>query len=189
MIANYVNMQNSMGSINNVCYEAKCDNCEMRGMLKTYDGETCRTAYIRCKEHYDDLKRKKPSSWMWKHIIDEHNGDPANVSFSWKVTRKCNKPIQRQLCEAVRINRKPNEQNLNTKCEYNGQRLRKINIHNDKAHDYHGYNCQICGHEFVRLPEKEGHEKMFHTQKQCTYCTQVQFGERGMTEHVNNFHT
>ena len=55
---------NSMCSINSVCYEAKCVKCENEGKHKTYDGETSRTAYIRCLEHYEDLKLRKKNSWM-----------------------------------------------------------------------------------------------------------------------------
>ena len=55
---------NSMCSINSVCYEGKCVKCKNEGKHKTYDGETSRTAYIRCLEHYEDLKLRKKNSWM-----------------------------------------------------------------------------------------------------------------------------
>ena len=61
---------------------------------------------------------------MRKHVDNEHEGNGENVEFQWKVTGTFKKPLQRQLTEAVKISRKPNEENLNSKNEYNGQRLR-----------------------------------------------------------------
>ena len=96
---------NSMCSVNNVTYQAKCINCENEGKSRTYDGETARTAYIRSKEHYDDLRRGNKCCWMFKHIEKEHAGNVESVAFSWKVTKKLKKPMQRQLYEAVKISR------------------------------------------------------------------------------------
>ena len=135
--------KNSMCNVNSMCYQAKFEKCEKEGKLKTYDGETSRTAYIRSLEHYEDLKLKKNSSWMWKHIQKDHNGQTDNVNFSWKITKICKKPLQRQLCEAVKINNKKSEENLNTKYEYNGQRLRRLEV-NKETH----FDCKVCGQLF-----------------------------------------
>ena len=44
-------LSNSNCSVNSVCYQAKCDECERIGKIRTYDGETARTAYTRSLEH------------------------------------------------------------------------------------------------------------------------------------------
>ena len=62
-------------------------------------------------------------TWMLKHINEEHDGLKENVKFSWRVIRKHSKPLQRQLHEAIRIKNKKDKENLNTKFEFNGQRI------------------------------------------------------------------
>ena len=128
---------------------------------------------------------KRPSSWMWKHVVNEHNSDPSNITFSWKVTKKCNKPLQRQLCEAVKINRKKKDENLNTKYEYHGQRLRKLEVNHDKFHD-----CKTCGQLFSKFNDMKNHKELFHVNIKCEEkeCDVVYFGTSGLKEHMKNIH-
>ena len=172
-----------MCSVNSVTYQAKCENCDNEGKVRTYDGETARTAYIRSKEHYDDLKNKKSTSWMWKHILKDHAGNAENVNFSWRVNRKLRKPLQRQLFEAVKISRKSPQENLNTKCEFNGQRLRKFETHTDRI-----YDCHVCGQLFDDMKKVKDHNRMFHMKITCDQCFAIHFGETGLKEHFKNSH-
>ena len=174
---------NSMCSVNSVCYQAKCDNCEKEGRQRVYDGETSRTAYIRCLEHYEDLKKRKKNSWMWKHIESEHNGHSDDITFSWKVTKICKKPPRRQLYEAVRINRKKSDENLNTKHEYNGQRLRRLEVIQENCFD-----CKICGQLFKTFHHRKTHTEMFHEKTKCNQCEYEAFGQSGLKEHVRLSH-
>ena len=176
-------MGKSLCNVNSVCYQAKCVTCEDAGKIKTYDGETARTAYIRSLEHYEDLKSKKNSSWMWKHINSDHDGNINDVEFSWKVTKVSKKPLQRQLYEAVKINNKHNEENLNSKNEYNGQRLRKLEVNRDIHFD-----CKVCGQLFATFQHKKTHTQMFHERIKCKQCVYEAFGESGLKEHRRTTH-
>ena len=122
---------------------------------------------------------------MWKHISNEHDGCVENVTFSWNVTRKFKKPMQRQLFEAVKIGRKRNETNLNTKYEYNGQRLRRFEVHKDRS-----YDCKVCGHLFSDVQDLKNHNTMFHVRINCDSenCSHIAFGESGHKEHLKNSH-
>ena len=102
----------------NVTYQSKCVTCEREGRQRVYDGETARNLYERHKEHCKDYAKKSENSFMRKHVDNEHEGNGENVEFQWKVTGTFKKPLQRQLTEAVKISRKPNEENLNSKNEW-----------------------------------------------------------------------
>ena len=67
------------------------------------------------------MELNNKNSWMLKHIKEEHDGLKENIKFSWRVIRKHSKPLQRQLHEAIRIKNEKNQENLNTKFEFNGQ--------------------------------------------------------------------
>ena len=67
--------------VNNVCYEASCNNCKKSGVIRTYTGETARNLHTRSKEHISDMKSNK-KSWMKSHIDEEHDGKSDEVSVS-----------------------------------------------------------------------------------------------------------
>ena len=78
--------------INNICYEATCENCKTLGLKRTYTGETARNLHTRSKEHYADMISNR-KSWMRKHIEDEHPNNKDEVKFSWKIIKKDEKPL------------------------------------------------------------------------------------------------
>ena len=123
------------------------------------------------------------NSWMLKHIANEHEGKKENVEFSWKVLQKHNKPLQRQIHEAVRIKNKSSEENLNSKSEYHSQRIKRIEIDNS-------YDCKICGSILQsKHAVKERHQK-FHQRLDCEYadCEYKAFGMSGLIEHLKDRH-
>ena len=107
-----------------VNYEGKCENCG-----RVYFGETARKMHIRSNSNYNDLKHKRDRSWMWKHIQSEHaNENTENITFSWKVSSKMRKPLERQLTESVRIARAAPEENLNSKSEFNSYSIKRLSF-------------------------------------------------------------
>ena len=106
-------------------YVGKCKTCENLGNHREYHGETARNLYNRSKEHLRDLKKKKSTSWMNKHIINEHEGKEENAKFEWKITGKYDKPLPRQISEALAIDKKSTKENLNSKREFNGQSVKE----------------------------------------------------------------
>ena len=76
---------------------------------------------------------------MKNHINEEHNGKAENVEFVWKIGGKFRKPLQRQLKEAIEINRKSSDVNMNMKHEYNRHDIRRIFMNSNK------FQCKNCG--------------------------------------------
>ena len=130
------------------------------------------------------MELNNKNSWMLKNINEEHDGLKENVKFSWRVIRKHSKPLQRQLHEAIRIKNKKDKENLNTKFEYNGQRITRISLSSKQSH----IHCKVCGCEFNQVREKEDHMLKFHTEIKCTMCEYNAFGESGLKEHQRNKH-
>ena len=100
-----------------IMHPGKCETCDKEGEVRVYDGETARNLNIRSKEHIKDFKNNYETSFMLKHVNKEHNGHKEHVKFPFKVLRKHKKPLERQLDEAVNMNRKKPAENLNTKYE------------------------------------------------------------------------
>ena len=164
---------------NNVCYEAKCETCGKLGKSRTYTGETARNLHERSKEHYNGLKMNDKNNWMMKHITNEHDGKKDEVEFSWKVLRKHNKPLQRQLHEAVRIKNKHPEEILNSKSEFQSQRIRRIEIENS-------YDCKVCSSSHKSKNAVQEHYQNFHQRYNCDQCEYKSFGSSGLLEHIKN---
>ena len=126
---------------NMICYEAKCKTCGNEGKLRTYHGETARNLYTRSKEHYSALRNQDEKSFMNKHIVKEHGGKPDEVEFDWKIIGKFKKPLSRQLTEAIRIDKKSKDDNLNSKNEYFRHTVKRISLSNSDSKE----ECGYCG--------------------------------------------
>ena len=61
--------------------------------------------------------------------------------LTWKVLRKHKKPLQRQLHEAINIDKKSPIENLNSKNEFNGQSVKRLAIVNSNII----LDCKIWG--------------------------------------------
>ena len=55
------------------------------------------------------------NSFIRKHMLKEHHDKVHEARFEWKVLRKFDKPLQRQLTEAINIESKSAAENLNSK--------------------------------------------------------------------------
>ena len=155
-------------------------------MNRTYTGETYRNLHIRSKEHVRGLEKSDPNNWMMKHVNKDHNGNKDEAEFDWKVLKKHRKPIQRQLQEAVRIQNKTEEETLNSKSEYLGQRIRRLNIDNKTNQHY----CQTCGYESSSVESITEHKEKFHDKVncECEACEYIAYGTRALREHEKESH-
>ena len=94
-----------------IVYELLCDECKAG-----YDGQTGRNALSRGREHVaksnaNDLK-ERDKSVMFRHERDNHDG--KKVKWNMKVVRSFNKkPLDRKICESLRIDARPIEKSLN----------------------------------------------------------------------------
>ena len=170
---------------NNVVYQGKCDTCEEKGNTRVYDGETARNLHVRSKEHFADFKNKNQRSWMWKHVEKEHEENTEEVKFSFKVLKKHNKPLQRQIHEAVNISKKKPQENLNSKNEFNYNTNTRLNLEQKKRN---AFNCKTCGAMFDTKNIVRQHEDKFHDHKICKVCDYQCFGQTGLNEHMKIKH-
>ena len=99
---------------------------------------------------------------------------------------KIGKPLLRQIDEAVNINRKSKEENLNSKTEYFKQNIRRFAIDNNEDDQL----CNYCGRLMATLTELAEHKKYIHIRFQCDCadCDYISFGERDLDFHRNSTH-
>ena len=96
----------------NVCYSF---DCQAPGCDAAYGGETHRNGYTRGLEHVKKYNKKDENSFMYRHQVEKHNGEPAN--FKMKVVKSFKDPLSRQVTEAVMIKNHKGEL-LNSKSEF-----------------------------------------------------------------------
>ena len=121
---------------------------------------------------------------MYKHIVIDHAGTAENVEFDWKVLSKHKKPLERQLAEAIQIDRKPKNVNLNSKNEYFKQSTKRIEI----VKDTNSEQCEYCSRKFLSLSDLENHEKDIHIRYKCKMCDYKAFGRKDLALHMNELH-
>ncbi len=111
----------------NATYEIKCEGpCTRSG---TYKGETANNTYTRGKKHITDYNAKDmDNSPMWRHCVDVHNGQ--RQPFTMAVTKTFRyDSMMRQITEAVQINNTEPRELMNTRAEWNLNRVPRAAIH------------------------------------------------------------
>ena len=111
---------------NSVVYTIKCTG----GCGHEYIGQTGSNAYTRGKQHLERYKQKAEDSALWKHCVNNHNGN--NQQFEMNITdRVRNDSTKRQIIEAVRLQNAPEATSMNSRGEWNTARVPRIQIHTD----------------------------------------------------------
>ena len=103
----------------NICYDVKCCTCKDA----IYYGESHRNLYTRGREHEKKWMKKDENSFMYRHQMEKHNGEPCK--FEMKVVKSCRDPLSRQVTEAVMINNHRGEL-MNSKAEFHQPPLVRI---------------------------------------------------------------
>ena len=117
----------------NVGYSLVCNLCEMRGITRSYEGETCRNMYIRGKEHLRSFKGNHENSVIRKHVESEHTNEGHLVNFSMKIRGCFKTPLSRIINEGIRIKSLATNETLNSKKEHFGPSVvRKVTSTNSK---------------------------------------------------------
>ena len=92
-----------------------------------YHGETDRNGYTRGCEHKADLNNERDNSALWKHCVEKHGSVKQNFEMVI-VDRVRNDATKRQILEAVRIQRAGPEQILNSRGEWNSNRVPRLTV-------------------------------------------------------------
>ena len=92
-----------------------------------YNGETGRNGYTRGTKHQEYYKKKQENSAMWKHCVQKHNS--RRQEFEMTVQdRVRGDPTKRQILEAVRMSKTKEEDRMNSRAEWNSNRITRINV-------------------------------------------------------------
>merc|ERR1712030_284253 len=92
--------------------------------LAKYVGESARSAKERFGEHWEDARKGRPDSHIYKHWQNQHGG--TQTEFKFKIISFHVSALDRQIAEAVRISRTGAEKILNSKGEYNRCQVPRI---------------------------------------------------------------
>ena len=87
----------------NVGYTLECKLCSSRGIVKVYEGETCRSMYMRQKEHAKQYEKKQENSVMYKHVVNDHENEENVVHFKMKLSGVFRTPLERIINEGIGI--------------------------------------------------------------------------------------
>ena len=115
---------------NNVGYRLICETCEVKGLPRTYEGETSRSARTRGAEHMRDFNKGNVDSAMYKHKQNEHEGE--EMKYRMEITKRFRDPLTRQANEAVRISGRNKNEILNSKNEFNHPPIARISVQRSK---------------------------------------------------------
>ena len=107
-------------------YETSCVSCrDKEGKDRAlYIGESARSINERFNEHMKDARLRRPGSHIWKHWSVQHQG--VETRFEVEVVGQFRTPLERQVSEAVRIERTGATRILNSKAEYSRSSLPRI---------------------------------------------------------------
>ena len=112
----------------NATYIIKCEAtvCERSGK---YKGETHNNTYTRGKKHIIDYNGQDiDKSPLWRHCVDVHNGQRQQFSMAVTKTFRYDSMI-RQISEAVQIRNTEPRELMNTRAEWNLNRIPRAAIH------------------------------------------------------------
>ena len=102
-------------------YRGTCKLCAAQGRSTVYHGETGYNAYTRLGEHGGDVRTGNLSNPFTKHIVEEHpDADLGQIAtiIDFQVLRTFEKPLERQVAEAVAIQSCKADMVLNSKAEW-----------------------------------------------------------------------
>ena len=167
----------------NVGYQLWCKLCEETGFEKTYEGESCRNAFLRGREHERQYKNNDKNSVILKHVKAEHKEELEKVVFDMKVTKSFHKPINRIINEGIRIKNRNRSTLLNSKNEHYGPRVKRKIVENMKE-------CNICGSRFKSEYTFKMHTESVHESNniQCETCQIIFKTIDHMNRHKENEH-
>ena len=106
----------------NIEYQFECQLCPPDDRA-LYIGETSRNLFTRALEHTSNYRKKRNSSFMYKHQTSKHDGLEAD--FKAKVTGSFNDCLSRQVSEGVSI-RRCSVEVLNLKTEWHQPPLWRV---------------------------------------------------------------
>ena len=84
-----------------------------------------------------------------------------------------------ELAEAIAIDNKAKEVNLNSKCEYFQHSVKRLQLNDHENKD----ECTYCGRRFKKIEDLQVHETDFHAKQRCETCEYVAIGLKYLSYH------
>ena len=120
---------------------------------------------------------------MRKHMEMKHEGNSQDCKFEWKIVGSFQRPIQRQLTEAVYIANTKKNAILNLENEYCSNTLKGVSLNKKDC-----YECQECGRKFSMSNDLKNHFTNIHERLSCVKCDFISFGVKDLKNHVERNH-
>merc|ERR1711915_880533 len=110
-------------------------NKDVKDYKVKYIGESSRSAYERGKEHFNAFRDIDEQSHILKHFLLVHEGmEMKDLKFGIRITGNYRTAIERQISEAVKIEReiKKGKKILTSKSEFNRCEIPRLNASSKK---------------------------------------------------------
>ena len=104
--------------------------CHQQGIDKVYWGESHRAAIDRAQDHWTALETSNTSYAVVKHQMNDHSNSP-NHNFQFKVHESYQNSLERQIKEAILIDREDPAVKLNSKAEWGLNSIPRVTIVQD----------------------------------------------------------
>ena len=117
----------------------ECQSDKRESQVYKYIGETSRSGYERCEEHWKDFTNLSNKSHILKHYVDKHMNSKklGEVRFQMKVIQRYRSAFERQIGESIHINSnlRRGVNILNSKNEYNRCSIPRLGISNESKEE------------------------------------------------------
>ena len=107
----------------NVTYKISCSECE-----KIYIGETSKNAFTRGQQHTQQLQNKDKQSVLNRHLQLDHLEETEMPQFKMTVIKSHRSALDRQITEAVKINRTQRNKLMNNKTEWGHNKIVRMGM-------------------------------------------------------------
>ena len=115
-------------------YRGTCRMCAAAGRSTVYHGESGYNGYTRLHDHAVDIKAGNLSNAFAKHLLEDHLAATAlerQDAISFEVLRTFEKPLERQVAEAVAIKNCKADLVLNSKAEWEQPAVERLIVTRD----------------------------------------------------------
>ena len=95
---------------------------------KIYFGETSKNAFTRGKQHTQQLQNKDKHSVLNRHLQQDHREQTEIPEFKMKVLKSHRSALDRQITEAIKINRTQRNKLMNNKTEWGHNKIMRMGM-------------------------------------------------------------
>ena len=110
----------------NVTYSIECQECTKMGRKAQYIGENCRTFYDRALDHKRALLSQNSTYGVVRHWMDHHPNMKDPPTYSFKLLKRHQSCLERQIHEALAIENMTPDFTMNEKSEWGRNKIPRL---------------------------------------------------------------